>query len=136
MAQDDFHERSGGIFVPETVLPSQFFDRVRRRKDLTGEQRLLYAVMEDAVEMYVKHAAARLPLHQRLFDDAEAWIESDERGWVYSFEAICDHLGLDVDYVRAGLRARKARARMEPGPVADGSPVVTDEDAPRRASNE
>src|SRR5512143_2240783 len=118
MGQDDFHERSGGLFAPETVLPSQYFDRVRRRKDLSGEQRLMCAIIEDAVDVYLKHAAARGPLHRRLFDDAEQWIESHERAWVYSFEAICDQLGLDVEYVRAGLRARKARARMEPAPAA------------------
>src|SRR5262245_10537114 len=111
MSQDDFHERSGGLFAPETVLPSQYFDRLRRRTDLSGEQRLMCAIIEDAVDMYVKHAAARQPAHQKLFEEAERWIESDERGWLYSFEAICDHLGLEPGWVRAGLRARKARSR-------------------------
>lgn len=134
MGQDDIHERSGGLFVPETMLPSQYFDRLRRRPDLTGEQRLLCAVIEDAVDMYLKHAAARQPLHRRLFDDAERWIESDETGWLYSFVTICDHLGLDVDHVRRGLRARKATARATIEPVAT-APQAEDA-AFQRASNE
>ncbi len=137
MGQDDIHERSGGLFAPETVLPSQYFDRIRRRTDLTGEQRLMCAVIEDAVDMYLKHAGARRPLHRALFAEAEAWIESTERGWLYSFEAICDYLGLDVDSVRAGLRARKARAQSSEEPVpAAASPAEVATQPLQRASNE
>ena len=130
MGQDDIHERSGGLFVPETLLATQYFDRLRRRNDLTGEQRLMCAIIEDAVEMYLKHAAA----DHALFVDAERWIESDDTTWIHSFRTICDYLGLDADYVRAGLRMRKSRARGE-APPAD--PVTeSDPTGLRRASNE
>ncbi len=134
MGQDDIHERSGGLFVPETLLATQYFDRIRRRKDLTGEQRLLFAVIEDAVDMYLKHAGSRHPGHQVLFSEAERWIESNDRGWLYSFQTICDHLGLDGDYVRAGLRARKAEARGTP-PAAPITEIADPTDL-SRASNE
>ena len=111
MHQDEIHERGPGVFAPDTLLPGQYFDRIRRGKDLTGEQRLMTAVLELAVDDYMKHAAARDRLRQGLFAEAERWIESTDRSWLYAFETICDHLGLDVDYVRRGLRELRDRAR-------------------------
>ena len=135
--QDDIHERSGGLFVPETLLASQYFDRVRRRKDLTGEQRLMCAIIEDAVDTYLKHAAAQYRHHQALFDDAERWIESDDRSWLYAFETICDYLGVDAEYLRRGLRRSKDKARGTAAPVdAAESTVEIDAPEPRRAINE
>jgi hypothetical protein len=138
MHQDEIHERGSGVFAPDTLLPGQYFDRIRRGKDLTGEQRLMIAVLELAVEDYMKHATARDRLRQGLFAEAERWIESTDRSWVYAFETICDHLGLDVDYVRRGLRGRRERAR-DHGP-ADRIPAnAVEADAPperRRAGNE
>lgn len=135
MDSHDIHERGAGLFAPDTLLASQYFDRVRRRRDLTGEQRLMFAIIEDAVDVYLKHAAARRPEHRRLFDDAERWIESDERSWLYAFETICDHMGLDADHVRQGLRSWKARARGESAPVAAAVEPVETPDRPR-AMNE
>jgi hypothetical protein len=132
---NDIHERGSGLFAPDTLLASQYFDRVRRRRDLTGEQSLMCAVIEDAVDVYLKHAATDRPEHRRLFDDAERWIESGDRSWLYAFETICDYLGLHADYVRQGLRGWKARARREAAaPAAAVEPVETP-DRPR-AMNE
>jgi len=112
-------ERAGNLFAPDTLLATQYFDRVRRRKDMTGEQRLICAVMESAVETYQKHATATLRLHRDLFDEAERWIESQDRSSIYTFETICDYLGLESDYLRRGLRAWKARARGEQAAQAE-----------------
>jgi len=135
MQDNEIHERGGGIFVPDTLLPAQYFDRVRRRKDMTGEQRLMCAVIEDAVDMYLKHTAARQPAHQKLFAEAEQWIESEDRSWIYAFETICDYLGMDSSYLRRGLRAWKARARGET-PSAATTREAVDATEPRHAMNE
>lgn len=137
MQDQEIHERGPGIFVPDTLLPTQYFDRVRRRKDMTGEQRLICAIIEDAIDTYRKHAAAKARHHQQLFDEAERWIESEDRTWIYSFETICDYLGLESGYVRNGLRALKARLRGE-APIAVEPPDAPDATAPdvRRAINE
>ena len=140
MHQDDIHERASGVFAPDTLLPGQYFDRLRRGKDLTGEQRLMIAVLEMAVDDYLKHAAARDRLRQGLFAEAERWIESTDRSWLYAFETVCDHLGLDVDYVRRGLRDRRERARgHELHPIDPFAADAAEAAAPserRRAGNE
>lgn len=100
---------SGGIFQPDTLLPSQYFDRIRSRKRLDGERRLMIAVLEDAVDVYRKQVGAHDPRGQALFRDAEDWIEDPDRSWLFSFENICDVLDLEADYLRRGLHAWKSR---------------------------
>jgi hypothetical protein len=106
-----FDERVAELFQPDTLLPSQFFDRVRRRSEHDGERRLMIAVLEDAVDVYRKQAAAREGRGQQLFRDAEEWIEEPDRTWLFSFQNICDVLDIDSDYLRRGLREWKARAQ-------------------------
>ena len=103
-------ERLGGLFQPDTLLPSQFFDRVRRRTEHEGERRLMIAVLEDAVSVYRKQAGVREGRNREIFLEAEEWIEDQDRSWLFSFQNICDVLGLDADYLRRGLRAWKTQA--------------------------
>ena len=121
MSEYEPHEGTADVFAPDTLLPTQYFDRTRRRKDLTGEQRLMMAVIEFAVDDYMKYAHVRERTRQGLFAAAEAWIESTDRSWLYSFETICDHLGLDAGWMRQGLRRWKARLR---GELVSAVPVV------------
>ena len=108
-------ERLGELFQPDTLLPSQFFDRVRRRVEHDGERRLMIAVLEDAVDVYRKQAAAQEARGQQLFREAEEWIEDRDRTWLFSFENICDVLDIDSGYVRRGLHAWKERVRRGQG---------------------
>lgn len=113
----EWDERSPELFSPDLLLASQYADRVRPAAEaLSPERRLMAAVLEDAVHVYRVHAAAASARQRCLFEEAEAWIESEDRSWIFSFESICDHLGIDPDYLRRGLRAHKARVRRPPGP--------------------
>ncbi len=89
-------ERLGGLFQPDTLLPSQFFDRVRRRTEHEGERRLMIAVLEDAVSVYRKQAGVLEGRNRETFLEAEEWIEDQDRSWLFSFQNICDVLGLDA----------------------------------------
>ena len=121
-------DRVAGLFVPDTMLPSQYFDRMARRTEYDGERRLMIAVLEDAVDVYRKLAGARDARRQQLFHDAEEWIESDDRTWIFSFQNICDVLGIEAEYLRRGLRAMKQQASRRTGTVVvlrtdrDGEP--------------
>jgi hypothetical protein len=89
-------------FTPVSPLaapPPAVVDRIR----LQPECRLLWAVMENAVEAYMKHVAATGRRGRRLFREAEEWIMRDDPTWLCSFVSICHVLGLDPDYVRSGI---------------------------------
>jgi hypothetical protein len=104
-------DRAPGLFQPDTLLPTQYFDRMRRRRtEYDGERRLMIAVLEDAVDVYRKQHGAQDPRGRVLFEEAAEWIESTDQTWIFSFENICDVLDIDSAYVRRGLHALKRRA--------------------------
>jgi hypothetical protein len=115
-------EAPQGIFEPDILLPSQHADRIGGRRILDGERRLMVAILEDAIDVYRKQAAARETRKRHLFEDAEAWIDDPNPAWIFSFENICAVLDLDPSYIRRGLHdwKREARARA----AAGGAQVV------------
>ena len=135
MLKHDVDERAARVFEPDALLSVQYFDRLRRRTGFTAEQRLMIAILEAGVDDYLKYAAARDSRRRALFADAEGWIESEDHSWLYGFGTICDHLGLDAGYVRAGLRAFKARARGGTMPQPSAAEIAPPPER-RRASNE
>src|SRR5258706_14570885 len=102
-------DRVQELFQPDTLLPSQYFDRIRRRASADGERRLMVAILEDAVDVYRKQAGARDRKRRQLFEDAEEGIESAGRSWIFSYEDICDVLGIDAGDLRKGLRGWRER---------------------------
>jgi hypothetical protein len=103
-------DRTQAIFEPDTLLPSQHADRTGRRRQIDGEHRLMVAILEDAIDVYRKQAAARDTRKRHMFEDAEAWIEDRATTWIFSFENICAVLDLDPSYIRKGLHEWKDRA--------------------------
>jgi len=85
---------------PETVLPEQFF---RRSGGSSPEQRLMLAVLEEALVDLRRSADRRTLRMRRLADEVEGWFAADDDGWPCSFLRICDALGLDAAAVRTRL---------------------------------
>src|SRR5262249_60778455 len=88
-------ERVQELFQPDTLLPSQYFDRIRRRASFDGERRLMVAVLEDAVDVYRKQAGGRERKRRQLFEEAEARNETSDKTWIFSFEKIRERLRVD-----------------------------------------
>lgn len=76
------------------------------------ERRLLLAVLEEAIRTYQRYAFAHDPRSVTLRSQVEAWFASEDSDWPFSFVAICDALGLETTYVRAGLRRLRERDEM------------------------
>jgi hypothetical protein len=72
-----------------------------------GEERLMLAVLESAVEDFQKYVLARKPRGKRLFQEAEEWFLEKDGEALYSFENICETLGLHPDHIRKGLMVWK-----------------------------
>jgi hypothetical protein len=106
-------DRFVNLFEPDTLLPAQYFAAFCREGGLVRERRLMLAVLQDAVECYQKYALARDPRGRLLFEDAYVWIESGEREWPFSYENICEVLGLNPEYIRRGL----SKWRQQKSPV-------------------
>ena len=86
-----------------------------------GEERLMLAVLENAVEYFQKYVLARNPRGKQLFQEAEEWFLDKENEALYSFENICDTLGLHPDHIRKGLLVWK-EAKLKLGSIdAEGA---------------
>jgi len=94
------------MIEPELVLPEQFFSSLAKQPAIESERRLMLAVLEDAISCYQRFELARDARGRSEFEEARRWIESDEREWPYSYENICEVLGLNPTYIREGLRQR------------------------------
>jgi len=111
-------DTNAGFLQPDTILPAQFFQSLRTKGRFDGERRLMIAVLEDAVNCFMKQIHATDPKARQLFLDAEEWIRADDRTWFFAFANVCDTLDLDPDYVREGLFKWRAAERRRVGDAA------------------
>jgi len=89
--------------APDSVLPCQLDDRLFGATRLQPEKRLQLAVLEDAVLTFHRCAKAETTRARNLLNEVKAWASSDDTSWPFAFQAICQSLNLDADYVRGGL---------------------------------
>jgi len=84
--------------VPETILPIQYFDRLTARVTDVPEKRLMFAVLLDAVI----HLQRR---DSRGAAEAVEWIEGEPDGSAFSFQNMCESLGLEPTGLARALLA-------------------------------
>lgn len=104
------------LFRPDIILPSQYRDSLRRRTPQDPEKRLMLAVLEDAVACFRNGLHARDHRRRELFKDSEAWIAEENGDWLFSFEHICDLLGVDARSIRNELLKWKNETVTRPRP--------------------
>jgi hypothetical protein len=107
--KETLDERLPGLFEPDTLLPIQYFEAMRRKHLLEGEKRLVLSVLEDAVECFMKCIDSATNKGQRLYRDADEWINLEDKHWVFSFDNVCDMLDINPEYMRRGLKGWKER---------------------------
>jgi len=90
-------------FEQDVLLSEEYLATFRRTVHLEPEKRLMLALLEDAIACYQKFNTPRRPREKTLFEATEEWIFSKEPGWFFSFENVCEMLGIDPDYLRKGL---------------------------------
>lgn len=133
--KETLDERLPGLFEPDTLLPIQYFEAMRKKHLLEGEKRLVLSVLEDAVECFMKCIDSPTNKGQRLFRDADEWISLEDRHWVFSFDNVCDMLDINPEYLRRGLQRwkerklaaieRAAQVRAEAEAVAESAAPTT-----------
>lgn len=85
---------TSALFAPDTMRPAQFFTPTER--PLLSERALACAVVEFAWQ----DAFSRHPIYR---PEAREFFASVDRGWPYSFENLCESIGLDPTAVRRAL---------------------------------
>jgi len=84
------------------------------KKDIReGEEKLMLAVLADAIDHFQKHVVAKDEKGRKLFQEAEEWFLEKDSDGLFSFEYVCDTLQLRPDYIRQGLLSWKKAKRKE-----------------------
>ncbi len=96
-------EKALAIFQPDVLIESQYQSTQTRQLPMDPERVLMLAVLRDAVSCFQDHVSARNKPKRSLHREAEDWILDRDRSHLFSFENLCDALGYDPDYMRAGL---------------------------------
>jgi len=99
--QPEFSSSSFIIPTPEVA------ERIRQQP----ECRLLWAILQDGIETYVKYSNASNKHTKRLFVEAEEWIMQEDFTWLCSFVNICHVLAIEPDYIRTGLKRWRLRTQ-------------------------
>jgi hypothetical protein len=90
-----------------TMLPSQY--ETRRGLHLGDpHRRLMAAVLQAVIDDCREGASRRIAIHgpqghSRGVRKAVAYVASRDRAWPFSFENLCEALGIDADRVRDEL---------------------------------
>jgi len=99
---------------PDVMLRSQFFEMVGTRS-LSSEQRLMLAVLADAINVVQEYGSSTSLRKRNSFNEARHWFFTKGVSCPLSYESVCDALGIDAQ----GLRFRLSELMAGRG----GSPL-------------
>jgi len=99
---------AGAYFEPDVLASFQYSKANRRRDHLIPEEKLMFAVLTDAVECFQKNISARSRRCRRIFNEAQMWIMNRDDRSTFSFEHVCEALQLSPSYLRMGLNRWRA----------------------------
>jgi hypothetical protein len=103
------------LFGPDIVLPEQFFEGARRDSYVSGEKALMLAVLEDGIRCFQEHLRNPRSNPRLLSQQAEQWIKAVDYDWPFSFNNVCETLGIDPSALRAALLTWKTKRLAERG---------------------
>jgi hypothetical protein len=91
------------LFQPDVLISAQYLATTQSKTQREPERRLMLAVLEDAVWCFQNGLAAKDKRKRGLSQDAETWLMEDGGGWLFSFNEICEMLGIEPNNVRKHL---------------------------------
>jgi len=102
------------LLQADASLPAQYWDTVARKDRLEPEKKLLLAVLGNAIRTYRQFVFTP----SRLLHEVEDWLFAENRDHPFSFDTICDTLGLNAECVRRGiLRSQSKRTKRKESPA-------------------
>jgi hypothetical protein len=97
-------EVAGTPELTDVILPSQYFGAMKGG-GLGSEQRLMLAVLVDAINVLQGWHHLGSARKRRAFAEAAQWVNIHGTHYPFSFDSICDALGIDFEMLRGRLCA-------------------------------
>ena len=92
-------------FEGDILLPVQYYGRVAGKRATTGEFKLFFAILEDALRCYVRCKGCRSRAERVEFLDVRAWFHNLGAPHVFSFDSTCALLDIDPQCLRTRLNS-------------------------------
>lgn len=89
----------------DPLLPVQYYERVAGGHTPSGEFKLFFAILEDALRCYVRAKNCRSGAKRAEFVDARQWFHERGTPHVFSFESVCAFLDIDPNWLRRRLES-------------------------------
>jgi hypothetical protein len=89
----------------DTLLPVQYYETVAGGTSPSGEFKLFFAILEDALRCYVRAKNCRSGAKRAEFIDARRWFYTRGTPHVFSFESVCAFLDINAECLRARLES-------------------------------
>lgn len=91
-----------------TLLPTQYHEAGSARLGLP-QRRLMMAVLQTAIDdvrgtAHRRAAGLICPADPREVERAREWVASTDRSWPFSFENVCEAVGVDAPSLRRALQ--------------------------------
>lgn len=96
-----FGERTARLFESDILAAYDFASY--SQPGYRPEERLMMAVLSDALLCLQKYHLASDKQGRKNFTDAEQWVLDNGNQWPFSFANICDTLGISPGYLRGQL---------------------------------
>jgi hypothetical protein len=104
-----------------SLSPDQFHDVWNGTSSPSAESRLAFAVLEQTLKDLDKYRHATADEPRRLYCQAEAWVQSNDRRWPYSFVNLCEILKVPSSRLRIFVLSTKGDPLKEP--AAEDTPA-------------
>ena len=90
------------------IRSSDRFEQYESDEDLTSygdepEHGLLSALLFDGVQAYLSATTSSNQEEKMRFEEAFLWVQEEDPDYVFSFNNVCDSLGIHPDALRLGL---------------------------------
>lgn len=76
---------------------------------------MLLAVLADAIHCFLYYRAAHDRVGKQRFREAENWINWQGHDWPFTFDNVCDLLGIEPEYLRRKI-IEEERSGQKTGP--------------------
>jgi hypothetical protein len=123
------------LFEPHIILPVQYFTRLQRSAAWTSEQRLMAAILEDAIAICCKPNPPTTSKGRTVLRESLRWVRSNDRKWIFSFLRICETLDVDPTAIRRGIRIRRGE-EIEAKPLSVVVLAEAEVEAPKRTGTD
>lgn len=88
--------------LPDIILPSQFFE-LFGAQTFSSEQRLVLAVLIDAINILEDYRVSPNHRKRNSFDEAWSWVFGNGITSLLSFDHVCEALGVNAERLRRRL---------------------------------